>query len=124
MARLADEGATPSVVTDQVGRLTFTDEIARATLHLLARDAPYGVYHVSNSGPPMSWAEVAREIFTLRGRDAADVRETTTEDYAAGRTVAPRPRSSVLDTSRIEATGFAPTDAREALRDYCASSLP
>jgi dTDP-4-dehydrorhamnose 3,5-epimerase/reductase len=124
MVRLAAEGASPSVVTDQVGRLTFTDEIARATLHLLAHHVPYGAYHVSNAGPPMSWAEVAREVFTLRGRDPADVRETTTEEYAAGRTVAPRPRSSVLDTRRIEAAGFTPTDARDALRDYCASSLP
>ncbi len=124
MARLADEGASPAVVADQVGRLSFADEVARATSHLLARRAPYGVYHVSNGGPPMSWAEVAREVFTLRGRDSADVRDTTTEEYAAGRTVAPRPRSSVLDLRRIEATGFEPADAREALRDYCASSLP
>jgi dTDP-4-dehydrorhamnose 3,5-epimerase len=124
MARLADEGATPAVVADQVGRLTFADEIARATAHLLSHRAPYGVYHVSNGGSPTSWAQVAREVFALRGRDPADVRDTTTEEYAAGRTVAPRPRSSVLDTSRIEATGFAPADARDALRDYCASSLP
>jgi hypothetical protein len=31
MARLADEGAKPEVVDDQVGRLGFADEIARAT---------------------------------------------------------------------------------------------
>jgi dTDP-4-dehydrorhamnose reductase len=124
MARLADEGASPSVVADQVGRLSFTDEIARATAHLLATHAPYGVYHVSNGGPPMSWADVAREVFGLRGRDPADVHDTTTEDYAAGRAVAPRPRSSVLDTSRLQATGFEPVDARAALRAYCASSLP
>ena len=72
----------------------------------------------------MSWADVAREVFAVRGRDPRDVRPITTEEYAAGRAVAPRPRSSVLSTRRIEATGFAPADAREALRDYCASSLP
>ena len=70
MARLADEGATPSVVSDQVGRLTFTDELARATRHLLEHDAPYGTYHVTNGGPAMSWADVAREVFAVRGRDA------------------------------------------------------
>ncbi|MGA8247878.1 MAG: sugar nucleotide-binding protein, partial [Nocardioides sp.] len=124
MARLADEGARPAVVADQVGRLTFADEIARATRHLLAHGAAYGVYHLSNGGPPMTWAEVAREVFALRGRDPGEVRETTTEEYAAGRVVAPRPRSSVLDLRRIEATGFEPTDARAALRAYCASILP
>ncbi len=118
MARLADEAVAPSVVADQIGRLSFADEIARATLHLLTQKAPYGAYHVSNGGPPMSWAEVAREVFRVRGRDPRAVREISTEEYAAGRPVALRPASSVLSTRRIEATGFVPGDAREALRSY------
>ena len=77
MARLADEGVAPAVVDDQVGRLTFADEIARATRHLLDADAPYGTYHVSNGGPAMSWADVAREVFALRGRDPGDVARVT-----------------------------------------------
>ena len=51
----------PSVVDDQVGRLTFTTEIARATRHLLDTAAPYGTYNVTNDGPPTSWADVARD---------------------------------------------------------------
>ncbi|WP_151084296.1 sugar nucleotide-binding protein [Nocardioides cynanchi] len=121
MARLADAGVSPSVVADQTGRLSFADEIARATRHLLGRQAPYGTYHVSNGGPPMSWAEVAREVFRSRGRDPRDVREISTEEYAAGRPVALRPASSLLSTRRIEATGFEPSDARTALRSYAAS---
>ncbi len=35
MQQLADGGVTPSVVDDQVGRLTFTSELSRATRHLL-----------------------------------------------------------------------------------------
>jgi len=120
MARLADEGATPTVVDDQVGRLGFADEIARATRHLLDRSAPYGTYHVSNGGPPTSWADVARQVFALRGRRAEDVRPVTTEEYAAGRATAPRPASSTLSLRKLEATGFQPVDAREALRDYLA----
>jgi dTDP-4-dehydrorhamnose 3,5-epimerase len=123
MARLADEGATPSVVDDQVGRLGFADEIARATRHLLDSGAPYGTYHVSNGGPPMSWADVAREVFGLRGRSPADVVPVTSEEYAAGRAVAPRPASSVLSLRKLVATGFEPRDAREALRAYV-TTLP
>ena len=124
MARLADDGVSPAVVDDQVGRLSFADEVARATRHLVDGAAAYGTYHVSNGGEPMSWAEVAREVFALRGRDRGDVRPVTTEEYAAGQALAPRPRHSVLDLGRLEATGFSPRDAREALRAYCASSLP
>jgi dTDP-4-dehydrorhamnose 3,5-epimerase len=121
MARLADEGATPSVVTDQVGRLAFADEIARAARHLLERGAAYGVYHVSNVGPPMSWADVACEVFRLRGRSAADVIAVTSEEYAAGRAGAPRPASSVLSLRKLAATGFEPGEALPALRDYVAA---
>jgi len=113
MARLADEGATPSVVDDQVGRLGFADEVARATRHL--------TYHVSNGGPPQSWADIARDVFEVRGRDPADVHPLTSQEYAAQRAVAPRPASSVLSLAKLEATGFEPADAGTALRDYLAT---
>lgn len=124
MARLADEGATPAVVADQIGRLGFADEIARATAHLLDRRAPYGTYHVSNGGPPMTWADIARRVFEQRGRSPEDVRSITTEEYAAGRVTAPRPASSVLSLRRLQATGFEPADATEALRAYVAALPP
>jgi dTDP-4-dehydrorhamnose 3,5-epimerase/reductase len=120
MARLAAEGATPSVVTDQVGRLAFADEIARATRHLVEQGAAYGTYHVSNGGSPMSWADVAREVFALKGRSPDEVTLVTTQEYAAGRATAPRPSSSLLSLGKLEATGFEPADAREALRAYVA----
>ena len=121
MARLADEGASPSVVDDQVGRLGFADEVARATRHLLERRAPYGTYHVTNSGPARSWADIAREVFSLRGREPGDVHAVSSREYAAGRAVAPRPASSVLSLAKLEATGFEPADAGTALRDYLAT---
>jgi dTDP-4-dehydrorhamnose 3,5-epimerase/reductase len=123
MVGLADSGVSPAVVGDQVGRLTFADEIARATRHLLDSRAPYGSYNVTNGGPAMSWADVAREVFSLRERDPGDVKEITTEQYAAGKALAPRPRSSVLSLARLEATGFTPHDAREQLRAYVATSV-
>jgi len=121
MARRADDGATATVVADQVGRLGFADEIARATRHLVDSRAAYGVYHVSNTGPPTTWAEVARSVFELRGRSADDVRVVTTEEYAAGRPAATRPASSVLSLRKLEATGFEPAHADLALPAYLAS---
>jgi dTDP-4-dehydrorhamnose 3,5-epimerase len=122
MASLAARGVAPSVVADQIGRLTFTDEIARGILHLLTTGAPFGVYNVTGGGEPMSWADVAREVFRLTGADPEAVTPVTTEEYFATATapVAPRPRRSVLDLAKIEATGFTPRDALESLRDYLA----
>ena len=51
MQKLAADGVSPTVVHDQVGRLTFTAELSRATRHLVDAGAPYGVYNVQGSGP-------------------------------------------------------------------------
>lgn len=119
MQRLADNGVSPSVVDDQRGRLTFTAELSRATRHLLDTGAAYGTYNLSNGGPVMSWAEVAKEVFRLSGRDVGDVTPTTTEAYFADKTdYSPRPLNSALSLAKIEATGFAPEDARSALARY------
>ncbi|MDN4162485.1 bifunctional dTDP-4-dehydrorhamnose 3,5-epimerase family protein/NAD(P)-dependent oxidoreductase [Nocardioides abyssi] len=122
MQRLAADGVSPAVVDDQVGRLTFTDELVRATRHLLDTEAPYGTYNVSNSGEPTSWHDVAREVFRRSGRDESDVSPTSTAAYGQemgqGRQLAPRPSNSVLNLSKIRAVGFEPEDAMTALERY------
>jgi dTDP-4-dehydrorhamnose 3,5-epimerase len=123
MQQLATSGASPSVVADQRGRPTFTRELARATKHLLEARAAYGTYNVTNSGPVLSWAELAREVFRISGRDPDDVAAVTTEEYAAGQAVAPRPKNSALDLAKLESTGYRSEDAVTALRRYCSSSL-
>lgn len=118
MARLAAEGISPSVVDDQVGRLSFATEIAEATLHLLARGAPFGTYNVSQSGEPLSWAGIAREVFALRGRAREDVVAVTTAEYTAGRAMAPRPRHSTLALDKLRGAGHEPAEQVEALRRH------
>lgn len=120
MASLADRGVSPTVVADQVGRLTFTTDLARATAHLLATGAAFGTYNVTCDGDPASWADLARVVFTARGRDAEDVVDATTQAWSTSATgaVAPRPARSVLNLDRIRATGFAPTDQTAGLTAY------
>ncbi|WP_193605939.1 sugar nucleotide-binding protein [Nocardioides dongkuii] len=119
MQTLAEKGVSPSVVDDQVGRLTFTSELSRATRHLLDADAPYGTYNLSNGGPATSWADLAKEVYRLSGRSADDVTPVSTEEYAAGKEMAARPSNSVLDLAKIVATGFEPEDQLVALTRYC-----
>jgi len=119
MASLAARDVDPAVVDDQVGRLTFASEIARAIRHLLDTDAPYGTYNVTGSGAPRSWFEIARRVFELTGHDPSRVSPTSTADYYAGKTgIAPRPANSVLSLDKIEATGFEPADADDSLVEY------
>ncbi|MFX0539032.1 sugar nucleotide-binding protein [Ornithinimicrobium sp. Y1847] len=122
MASLADRGISPRVVDDQVGRLTFTDDLARATAHLLTARAPYGTYNLTCSGEPASWADLAKVVFAHRGRDADDVTPVCTQDYLSGmpsdQPISPRPARSVLALDKIEATGYSPTDQITGLTAY------
>ncbi|MDK1327190.1 bifunctional dTDP-4-dehydrorhamnose 3,5-epimerase family protein/NAD(P)-dependent oxidoreductase [Arthrobacter sp. zg-Y1143] len=119
MAGLAGRGITPSVVDDQVGRLTFTADLAAGIKHLLDARAPYGTYNLSNDGEPSSWAEVAAGVYELAGRSRADVTGISTAEYFKDKAgTAPRPLNSPLDLSKIQATGFTPADQKDRLEAY------
>jgi len=118
MAGLADKGVSPGVVDDQFGRLSFTEDLVQATLHLLSTIADYGTYNITCDGPAQSWAEIAKKVYALRGRDPEDVATVSTEEYGAGKAMAPRPRNSVLSLDKVTAAGFTPRDGDEALAAY------
>ncbi|MGN7977359.1 sugar nucleotide-binding protein [Microbacterium sp. 22195] len=123
MASLAERGITPKVVDDQTGRLTFTDDIARGIRHLLDSGAAFGTYNLTGSGPARTWADIARDVYRLTGHDPASITPVSTAEYFASATapVAPRPRNSVLDLSKIEAAGFIPQDGATGLAHYLRS---
>lgn len=118
MASLAERGVDPQVVNDQVGRLSFTDDIASGISHLLSVDAPYGIYNLTNSGPAQSWAEIATAVYEGLGHAADRVTGVTTAEYFADKAAAPRPLNSVLALDKIEATGFTPRNASAALAEF------
>lgn len=96
MRRLARNGVSPSVVDDQFGRLTTADDLAKGIVDLLEANAPHGIHHVTGGGDPRSWADIARGVFVEEGRDESDVIGVSTEEYGAGKQMAPRPRNSAL----------------------------
>lgn len=123
MLELGQKGVNPSVVADQIGRLTFTSELVRAIDHLLTSNAPYGTYNVSNSGDSLSWADYTREIFKQAGLENT-VTNTSTEEYYAGKqNIAPRPLKSTLDLDKIQATGFKSRDWMVELAQYVQQEL-
>ena len=122
MASLAERGVKPAVVDDQIGRLTFTEDIAAGIRHLLESRAPYGTYNLTNDGEPASWADIARRVYELSGHPADAVTGVSTEQYFAGKAAAPRPLNSMLPLDKIKAAGFAPADAGDRLAAYLAGS--
>jgi len=118
IARLADQGINPTVVNDQHGRLTFTTTLTDAITHLLTTGAPYGTYNVTNTGPTHTWADIARTIYQLRGRNPNDITPTTTAQYTTGKTTAPRPQHSTLTLHKITTTGYTPPTPDHLLTTY------
>ncbi len=112
--------APTRVVNDQVGRPTYTVDLARATWQLLETEAfqrtEIPVLHVANQGTA-TWFDVARRIFSTCDRSDL-VTPCSTEDYP---TAATRPMWSVLSTRRYESLSGQPLpDWRNAVDRYLA----
>ena len=105
---------TLTVVSDQIGTPTYTYDLAKLVVDMAETDK-YGKYHVTNEGGYISWADFAKEIFRLAGKETK-VQEITTEEFGAP---AARPAYSVLENYMFKLTGdfsFAPW--KEAISEY------
>ena len=119
MLGLAEKNISPTVVHDQIGRLTFTRELVRIIDHLLSTQAPFGTYNATNDGPLESWADITRRIFELAGRNDLTVTNTTTAEYFAGKDgIAPRPLGSDMSLDKLHSTGFTSRNWTHDLKDY------
>jgi len=117
MLKLAETNAHLKVVSDQIGRPTYANDLAEALLTLVNRtqEWPKGtsIYHFSNSGH-CSWADFAREIFKLQQLQVV-VEDC---DSTAFPTKAQRPAYSVLDLDKIKRDfQIFPRTWQEALHD-------
>lgn len=123
MLGLGQKGIEPTVVADQVGRLTFTSELVRAIDHLLTTKAPFGTYNVTNSGESLSWADYTRTIFKEAGFDLKVTNTTTAEYFKGKENIAPRPLQSTMSLDKIQSTGFTSIDWKEDLHKYIKKEL-
>lgn len=114
MLRVSETRSVLSLVNDQVGRPTFTFDLARAIVTLLDVNL-YGIYHVTNSGDA-SWFDFAEEIFKVAGKKGLTLRPVMSEQF---RSAAKRPGYSVLDNTRFEGLGIRPLPHwRDSLQEY------
>jgi dTDP-4-dehydrorhamnose reductase len=117
MVNAARAGKQLTVVNDQRGTPTLTDDLAAATLELVDREAS-GHFHVTNSGAT-TWFEFTQAIMEEFGIDA-QVAPISSEEWKKRRPEsAHRPGNSVLELSKVEKVmGRKMRDWREGLRDY------
>jgi len=108
MLELAQNLGEIKVVADQVGRPTFAEDLAKGILEALDKNLSYGIYNYQNSGNPVSWANFAREIFKITGKDVKVI-DISTGEYLKlneGKKIAARPHYSVLNTDLLKEKGI------------------
>ena len=111
MQRLAESHPKLTVVNDQLGRPTWTRTLAEFMLHLIAVEATYGVYHLSND-ETATWFDFAKEILK---DTTVEVEPVTSAEFPQK---AYRPKHSVMNLEKAKATGFEIASWREALKRF------
>lgn len=99
MQKLAEKNSVLTIVNDQIGRPTWTRDLAEFMLFIVDKKAEYGIYHFSNDNE-CSWFEFAKEI--LKDKKI----EITPVDSASFSQKAHRPMHSILDLSKSKELGF------------------
>ncbi len=107
--RAAQNHPMLTFVDDQIGKPTFTSDLAEALLELAGRDDS-GVMHVTNEGV-VSWFEFCQDVLEYAGLGRDRVQPCATHELQPPRP-APRPANSVLANTRFGDLGL------DLLRDY------
>ncbi len=113
MLAKAKSGEAIEVVADIVMTPTYAADAAALTVALLARSAPPGIYHLTNTSA-CSWHEFASAIVAGAGLTTPVAAVAS----AARPTRARRPAYSALASERIAALGLSARPWRDALTDY------
>lgn len=100
MLNLASTRTELSVVNDQIGSPTYTEDLAVLLVDMVETDK-YGRYHATNEGL-CSWYEFAKEIFRQAGKEVT-VHPVTSEEFPAK---AKRPHNSRMSKDKLEENGF------------------
>ncbi|WP_336127544.1 dTDP-4-dehydrorhamnose reductase [Mesoflavibacter sp. CH_XMU1422-2] len=97
MLRLSKERKELSVVDDQTGCPTYAKDLAVVILKIIdSKSQHFGIYHYSNQGQ-ITWYDLAKEIFKQSNADI-NLYKTDSNTF---KTLATRPKYSVLNTSKI-----------------------
>lgn len=109
MLEKAAAGEPISVVDDEIGKPTYTLDLAQASRAIVEETRPFGIYHITNDGA-VSRLDWAREIFSLKN---IDVELKPIKGYGLQR-MARRPQYEVLvNTKFLELRPWT-----EALKDF------
>jgi dTDP-4-dehydrorhamnose reductase len=106
-------GQPVRVFSDRTVTPSYVDDVTTATQELLARRAPFGVYHCVNSGIA-TWVDIAEEVGRLLGRPVELVRV----QMADVKLKAARPLYCALSNQKLADAGVVMPSWQAALSAY------
>jgi dTDP-4-dehydrorhamnose reductase len=101
-------------IVDRTVSPSFVDDVVTATMELLERKAPFGLYHCVNSGWT-NWSTLTRELALLVNRPDATIVDVL---MANANLVAPRPKFAALSNAKLLALGIPMPSWQDALRRH------
>lgn len=110
MMRLAATKPEIQIIDEEIGRPTYTPDLARGIYDLVVGAYPFGIYHLVNDGPGVTWYAFAEEAFAIK--------PTTTPRIPVPAAVFPKPAARGKFVV-LQNTKFPPLRSRvEALREF------
>jgi dTDP-4-dehydrorhamnose reductase len=109
-------GAPVRAFSDRTVSPSYVEDVARATVTLVSRQAPPGLYHCVNSGWT-TWSGLARELATIAGRPDAEIVDVRMADAGLN---ARRPQFAALSNAKLDVAGVVMPTWQDALRRYAA----
>lgn len=124
LVQRALRGERSELIHDQFSCPTYTDDVARAIVHLLTRPGPLPpTVHVANVGTA-SWHQVGEVVVdalrTLVPDGAALLLPPEAITMAGCGFLGGRPKNSSLNTELLAGLGFVPPHWADAVRAFCA----
>ncbi len=122
-----NEEAEVSVVDDQHGSPTYTEDLTDIIYQAVYKQIPFGIYNATDEGFT-TWADFTREIYRQAGVDckvkgiSSEEYEVQAEQKAAEkgekRIVAPRPKNSQMSKAKLTEAGVVVPEWQDALKRY------
>lgn len=114
MLRLAETKKELSVVSDQIGSPTYTEDLSKLLVDLVHNNKK-GIFHATNEGY-CSWNEFAKYIFEVTESDVI-VNDILTKDY---KTLAARPLNSMMSKDKLDEEGIGRLPTwQDATKRFC-----
>ena len=110
MLNLAKKGGPIQVVDDQIGKPTYSLDLANAIYQNLQMGYPSGIYHLVNENTT-TWYDFAKKVFDLANLSNVDLRHIKSSELSRP---AKRPQISTLQNTKLP--HLRPHE--DALKDY------